>query len=264
MGIKLPDMPRRVIRTALRVIKAEHRAEEARRWAENRVHMEVLAVWALSSQDSTYIGIHNDTGYKVWAEVNRDAASTWAEANGDGWPFSADEMLEHLDYLRIQGTLPLVLATDNGPAYKDGEVVRLLRKCQVIQLLSRPHTPQDNGRAEYAIGEGKALAGLGKGVRIHFRAEGIRQLDEALQTLNKHWPRQTKGALTAEQLLTKLPRWEKFTSRSVFYEAACKAISAACSNPGCEDKRLATREAIFRTLELFGMILRTRGERKGP
>jgi hypothetical protein len=261
MVLKLPAMPRRVISTALRVVKAEHKAEEARRWAENRVHVDVLAVWALSAQDSTHIGDYRHR--KAWAEVNKDAASTWGEARGDGRPINANAMHAHLEYLWSQGRLPLVLATDNALAYNDYQTVLLLRSCKVIHLLSRPHTPQDNGRAECGIGEGKALAGLGRGVQLHNPAKGVRRLDEALQTLNHHWPRQTKDGLTAAQLIQKLPHWEKFTKRSVFYEAACAQISEACSQPGC-NQRLATREAIFRTLEQFGLILRTRGERKGP
>jgi transposase InsO family protein len=262
MEIKVPEMPRRVISAALRVIKAEHRASEARRWAKNRVHIDVLAAWAISCQDSTHIG--DCRGRKVWAEVNRDAATTWSEASGDGRPLNALTLCAHLEYLWHEGRLPLVLATDNALAYKDFQTVHLLRNCQVIHLLSRPHTPQDNSRAEYGIGEGKALAGLGKGVRLQNPAKGVRQLDQALDTLNNHWPRQTKDGLTAVQLTQKLPYWESFTRRSTFYDAASEAISAACRKPGCENTRLATREAIFRTLEQFGMILRTRGERKGP
>ena len=261
MEIKLPEMPRRVISTALRVIKTEHKAAEARRWAENRVHTEVLASWALSCEDSTHIGDHR--GRRAWAEVNRDAASTWSEANGDGKVFNANAMHAHLEYLWSQGRLPLVLSTDNALVYNDLQTVLLLRSCEVIHLSSRPHTPQDNSRAEYGIGEGKALAGLGKGVQLRDPAQGVRQLDQALQTLNQHWPRQTKDGLTAVQLLQKLPHWEKFTRRHIFYQAACEAISAACAKPGC-NSRLETREAIFRTLERFGLIRRTRGERKGP
>jgi hypothetical protein len=261
LSLKLPEIPRRIISTTLRVIKSEHRMEEARRWAENRVHMEVQAVWAISCQDSTHIG--NYTGKKAWAEVNRDAASTWTEANGDGWTYSADEMLEHLDWLRMTDTLPLVLATDNAAVYRDDQVARRLRQWQVVHLLSRPHMPWDNSRAEYGIGEGKALAGLGKGVRLKNRRDGVIQLNDALQTLNDHWPRQSKGGFTPSQLLVKLPRWEKFTRRDIFYVAVCDAISNACSQPGC-NKRRETREAIFRTLEQFKLILRTRGERKDP
>lgn len=261
MELKLPEMPRRVISTALRVIKAEHRAAEVRRWEENRVHMEVLAVWALSAQDSTHIG--NCKGRKAWAEVNKDAASTLAEANGDGEPITGDAMLDHLEYLWSQGTLPLVLATDNALAYKDSRVALCLQKHQVIHLFSRPHTPQDNGRAECGIGEGKALAGLGKGVQLQNAARGVLQLDEALQTLNHHWPRQTKDGLTAVQLAQKLPHWRDFTKRGTFYDAACSAIQTVKADT-IRGQRWETREAIFRTLELFGLIRRTRGGRKDP
>jgi transposase InsO family protein len=261
MEIKLPKMPRRVISTALQVIKAEHRAREARRWEENRVHVEVLARGVLLTQDSTHIG--DFKGRKAWAEVNKDAASTMSWANGDGKPITGDAMLEHLEHLWSQGLLPLVLATDNGSAYKDHRVALCLHKWQVIHLFSRPHTPQDNGRAECGIGEGKARAGLGKGVQLQSPVKGVLKLDKALQTLNRHWPRQTKGGLTATQLVQKLPHWRNITTRSTFYDAAYSAILAARAKPGC-NQRAETREAIFRTLEQFELILRTRGELKGP
>ena len=261
MELKLPEMPRRVISTALRVIKTEHKAKEARRWKENRVHVEVLAVWALLTQDSTHIG--DCKGRKAWAEVNKDAASTLAEANGDGKAITGDAMLEHLEYLASQGMLPLVLATDNAKAYKDHRVALCLHKHQVIHLFSRPHTPQDNGRCERGIGEGKALAGLGKGVKLQNAAKGVLRLDKALQTLNHHWPRTTKDGLTAVQLAQTLPHWQAITKRSTFYEAAYSAVLAVKADT-VREQRLQTREAIFRTLELFGLIRRTRGGRKDP
>lgn len=261
LELKLPDMPRRVISTALRVIKTEHRAKEARRIEENRVHVEVLALWALLTQDSTHIG--NCKGRKAWAEVNKDAASTLAEANGDGKAITGDAMLEHLEYLASKGMLPLVLATDNAKAYKDHRVALCLHKHQVIHLFSRPHTPQDNGRCERGIGEGKALARLGKGVQLQNAAKGVRQLDKALQTLNQHWPRTTKDGLTAVQLAQTLPHWRDITTRSAFYEAALSAIQNV-RHTNSRDHRRDVREAIFRTLELFGLIRRTRGGRKDP
>lgn len=261
MELKLPEMPRRVISTALRVIKAEHRAEEARRLEDHQVHVEVLAVWAVLTQDSTHIG--NCQGRRSWAEVNKDAATTWSEANGDGNIITGDAMTEHLEYLWSQGMLPLVPATDNGPAYKSREVALCLHKHQVIHLFSRPHTPQDNARAECGIGEGKSLAGLGTGVQLQSGAKGVLLLDKAFQTLNQHWPRRTKGGLTAAQLIQKLPHWEDITRRSIFYEAAYTAMLAVKADTRREERQ-ETREAIFGTLERFGLIRRTRGGRKDP
>lgn len=255
----LQDLPKRVIDMALKVLKAAHRIEEARRLRQQRVHVKVLAKGTLLAQDSTHVGSFK--GRKAWAEVAKDAATCEAWAFGDGRTITGDAMLAHLEALKAQGRLPLVLATDNGSAYKEQRVRAWLAQHQVIQLFSRPRTPQDNGRAERGIGEGKALAGLGKGVLLETRALGTQILDQALQRLNQFWPRHSKGGLTATQLKLTLPSWQAKTSRSRFYKTACKAIQGIKA----ESKRALrkeTREAIFKTLELFGLILRTRGELK--
>lgn len=255
----LQDLPKRVIDAVLKTLKAEHRAEEARRLGQQRVHVKVLASGAVLAQDSTHVGSFH--GRKVWAEVAKDAATCEAWAFGDGKPITGTAMLAHLEALKVQGRLPLVLATDNGSAYKEQRVQAWLADHHVIQLFSRPRTPQDNGRVERGIGEGKALAGLGKGILLETRALGAQVLDQALQRLNLLWPRHSKGGLTAAQLKQALPRWHAKVSRRTFYRAACTAIEAIQA----ENKRALrreTREAIFRTLEQFGLILRTRGELK--
>ena len=96
---------------------------------------------------------------------------------------------------------------------------------------------------------------------LETRALGAQILDQALQRLNQLWPRHSKGGLTAAQLKLTLPSWQAKTTRSRFYKAACKVIQGikAVSKRAL---RKETREAIFRTLEQFGLILRTRGELK--
>jgi len=255
----LKDLPKRIIDTLLALLKKEHRIEEARRLRRQRVHVRVLTQGALLAQDSTHVGSFR--GRKAWAEVAKDAATCEAWAFGDGRAITGDAMLAHLKALKAQGRLPLVLATDNGSAYKEQRVRAWLAEHQVIQLFSRPRTPQDNGRAERGIGEGKALARLGKGVLLETRALGAQILDQALQRLNYLWHRHSKGGLTAAQLKLTLPSWQAKTSRSRFYKAACKAIRAI-KVVSKRALRKETREAIFRTLEQFGLILRTRGELK--
>lgn len=253
------DLPWRVINALLKLLKAEHRQEEAQRLAQQRVHVQVQAQGAVLAQDSTHTGTAK--GRKAWAEVVKDAATCEAWALGDGKPITSDAMLAHLQVLKAQGRLPLVLATDNGAAYKEARVEAWLTSHQVIHLLSRPHTPTDNGRAERGIGEGKRLAGLGKGVQLENGALGAQILDQALQTLNQHWPRRTKGGLTAAQLKQTLPHWQDRTTRATFYAAASTAIQAIKAGSKRQQRR-EVREAIFRTLERFGLILRTRGELK--
>ncbi len=255
----LQDLPKRIIDTVLKVLKAEHKAEQTQRIVENRIHTNVLAQGALLGQDSTHTG--SCRSRKTWAEVLKDAATMEAWAFGNGKPITGESMLAYLEDLKARGLLPLVLATDNGSAYKEQRVMAWLAENKVIQLFSRPRTPTDNGRTERAIGEGKALRGLGKGVQHEEPVLGVQILDQALQTLTQHWPRSSKGGLTAAQLKQVLPHWQSTVSRSDFYEATCAAIKAIKT----EDKRTRrkeTREAIFRTLEQFGLILRTRGELK--
>jgi len=249
----------RVISALLKTLKAEHEAELSQRLRKNRVHVQVLTRETLLAQDSTHVG--KCRGRKAWAEVTKDAATLEAKAFGDGKPITGDGVIEHLEALKVSDHLPLVLATDNGPAYKSIKVADWLAKNQVIHLFSRPRTPTDNGRAERGIGEGKGLSGLGKGVELEFAALGPLILDQALQTLTQHWPRKSKGGLTAAQLKHTLPHWQSKTSRSKFYKAACSAIKAVKADSKRVQRR-EIREAIFRTLESFGLILRTRGDLK--
>jgi hypothetical protein len=111
------DLPWRVINALLKLLKAEHRIEEAQRLRNQRVHVQVLAQGAVLAQDSTHTG--NAQGRKAWAEVVKDAATCEAWALGDGKPITSDAMLAQLEALKAQGRLPLVLATDNGSAYKE-------------------------------------------------------------------------------------------------------------------------------------------------
>lgn len=259
--ILLPDLPLRVINILLRVLKAEHRSEEALFRKKNRIHVRVMAKDVIRVQDSTHVGSAN--GRRAWAELAKDAATCEAHAFGNGRPLKAEAMLAHLRDLKKKGELSfLVLATDNGSPYKDKRVQEWCRKNEVVQLFSRPHTPQDNGRAERAICEGKYLASLGKGIRLSSAQEGVQALDRALHTLNLFWPRQSRSSLTAEQLKGVLPGWSEKTTRSRFFNAAQLEIESSTAGLKGKALRRETREAIFRTLERFGLILRTRGEIK--
>ncbi len=258
MKLKLPDVPRRLLSDALNGLKTEHAARQAQRLSADRVHIQVLALGVLMTEDSTHVGYFKRR--KVWAEVFKDVATTWAWADGNGHCLTHHGVLTLLEGLWNEGLLPLVLATDNGSAYKDFWVRQALRKEKVIHLFSRPHTPQDNPWVERGIGEGKALAELNAGVILQSPQEGVQRLNEALQTLNNHWPRQSRGGLTAAQLEKKLPHWSELVSRDEFYAAAEAAIKKAVIKAKGRRERQATREAIFRTLERFGLILRTRGD----
>jgi transposase InsO family protein len=255
-----PDLPLRVINPLLRILKGEYNRDQELQRRKNRIHVQVLAKGTMVAQDSTHVG--SVRGRKAWAEVAKDAATCKSHAFGDGKPLTGAAMLGHLQAMKSRSELPLVLATDNGSAYKEATVQNWLAQERVIHLFSLPHTPQHNGRAERCIGEGKALAGLGKGVGLQKAADGVSSLDKAFQTLNQHWPRRSKGGFTANQLDQLVPHWCTRTSRDEFYKATQKAVREATAGLKGRALRKATREAIFRTLEWFGLILRTRGELK--
>lgn len=50
---------------------------------------------------------------------------------------------------------PLVVKSDNGPAFKDRDFVKLLRQHRVVPLRSPPRTPRYNGSCEATNGHGK-------------------------------------------------------------------------------------------------------------
>jgi hypothetical protein len=258
--ILLPDLARRVISPLLKLLKAEHHREREQRLKETRQHVDVLAQGAIDAQDSAHVG--SCKGKKVWAEVEKDPATTEGHAFGNGKAITAKAMIHHLEELKAQGKLPLVLATDNGPAYKEKTLQDWLDENQVIHLFSLPHTPQHNATAERCVGEGKRLSGLGTGMTLSTAALGPQRLEEAYQTLNQYWPRTTKGGLTAAQLKQVLPHWQSFTTRSSFYRTAKRAIHDTTAGFKGRTLRKETREAIFRALEKFGLIRRTRGELK--
>lgn len=255
---KLPDLSYRVIEAVLRVLKAENKARNARRLKRQRVHTAVIVKGAVETQDSTHTGNVENT--KAWAEVAKDCGTTEARAFGDGKPLNGEAMVGHLEDRKKTGTLPLVLGIDNGPGNRDTRVIEWAAKEQLILLFNRPHTPTDNAPAERGIGEGKGLAGLGKGVKLKKAVQGVQELDKALQVLNQHWPRVSRGGLTAVQLKQTLPHWQSKTSRSRFYSATTRAIKRATKGLEGRALRRETRNAIFRTLERFGLILRWRGE----
>ena len=252
-------MPRRLLEPALRAVKASHRAHVRQKRAAHRVHAVVHATGALVAQDSTYTG--SSGRRKVCAEVRHDRATLASRASGTGRPVTAEEVSTMLWTWAATDQLPLVWSTDNGAAYRAKEVEQRCLDLQVIHLRSRRHTPQDNAGVERSIGEGKAEAGLGRGVMLHDAAEGVASLAAAFTRLNAR-PRATRGGLSANELTALLPTWEAFVSRAEFFNAARGAIQRAVPEGiNARARRHAEREAIVQTLEGFGLLSRMRGGR---
>jgi len=83
-----------------------------------------------------------------------------------------------------------------------------------------------------------------------------------VRRLNAQRMRPSRGGYTADELDRMLPRAEDLVDRARFYDSACAAIERAV--PGIDNARArwrAEREAVWRTLEEFGLVTRTRGRR---
>jgi hypothetical protein len=150
----------------------------------------------------------------------------------------------------------------------------------VIVLWNVPRTPQHNAPIESFWSELKIeLDALGElQVRPPDPSQGPVSLPEAgvsatkryfrvvvprlVARLNAQRVRPSRGGFTAEELDRMLPRAEDLVHRARFYDSACAAIAAAVQDTdNARARQRAEREAVWRTLEEFGLVTRTRGRR---
>jgi transposase InsO family protein len=296
-------IPLRVVRRVMRTLKADHRRRERARMADSRVRVDVLArdvVWCL---DATHMG--RDGSGEVQGEVLKDVCSTSLLSVSVGRAATTAEVIAALELVAAErGGFPLVLATDNGGAYRSAEFEAFLEEHGIVHLLNEPHTPQHNAVAEHGHGEIKRETGLGKGSKLEALpcervtivdpqqdAEKVvaecvqgpvwvvdagaartqvpsadrlpkwcRDLQACVLRLNHKRVRGSRSYLTASQLDERLPRGDTLVCRERFMRAARFTIELAVhGEENARARRRARREAIFCTLESFGLVARTRG-----
>lgn len=258
------------VRLVQRLVAHFKRQRERRHQAHleaQRVHIEVLAAGAMWSQDATYLA-QDEQGNKVWAEHLRDVASAECVHLVVGGELCGEEVVAMLEQVRKErGSLPLVLSTDNGSAYKSAAVSAYLHEQQIVHLKNLPRTPQHNPWIERGQGELKRALAIDPGQEpSHGLPRSIWNLavQAARKALNTLLPRPSREGKTAAQASQELRRQYDAPYRARFYEAACAAHRRAlleldrCAATK-RAKRLAEREAILATMELFGLIQRTRG-----
>ena len=254
-------VPTRLVQWAVKELKAQRRARVARGEKERRTSVTVRARNTLWAEDGADVG-ESPRG-KETMEVLRDAAASRTVTIGNGPPATGEDLVALLEEgRRIRGTLPLVVSVDNGGAQKSLALARYCAREKVILLRNYPHTPRHNPVAERAIGELKEVSGLDAGVVLADTGEAARRLEAAWMTLDHRRLRAKNGYRTAAVAEARMPTWYDYVCRECFYKAARAAIEEAtrgCRTPRA--RRLAEREAIFRTLEDFGLITRTRGGR---
>ncbi len=251
-------VPLRLIHASVTQLKQHRRQRQDRRRQAIQVRVTVRASHTLIVQDATHCG-RTPQG-AIQAEIFKDRGTLATSVLAVGRPLTAAGQVQVFERMKQNGGLPLVWGTDNGLAYRSRAVEAYLVKEQVMHLRSQPHTPQNNGAAECAIGELKAEAALGKGVIVQSREEAARRLQEAAQRLTQGRRRATKGYQTSAMLANCLPCGYAVVRREVFYAQATAAIEATVhEGMSVRARRRAEREAIFRTLEQFGLVEITRG-----
>jgi len=100
---------------------------------------------------------------------------------------------------------------------------------------------------------------LGKGVHVEDMKSVQRDLDDAVQCINERWPRRCLGGRTAAIVDDIARRGYAAVRRSPFYRACERAVEWAVNELENARERLAEREAVYATMERFGLIRRTRG-----
>jgi transposase InsO family protein len=281
-------VPVRLVQRYACELDRRHRRRVQKRLERERVSVTVLmrdVVWCL---DATFLGRADGKG--VWGEVVKDVATAGFLALSIGPAATAKDVIALLERLRKErGGLPLVLVTDNGPAYRSRELAVYLHALGVLHLFSLPRTPQHNAWAERGMREIKEATPLGAGRELEplevARAELVfvrggrapeaklspardqewpLALEEACLALNER-ARPSRGGHSARQLDRILPHWDDRIRRDSFHRAAMEEIvRTTAAAPSERARRKAEREAIYSTLEAFGLVRRTRGGRPLP
>lgn len=253
------SVPVRLVQLYVKRFKHSREQRRRARILFHQVRVEVLTRDVIWGQDATHVGRELDKSTAIESQVIRDRGSLSVIG------LHTDKTADHMDVIALLKTTalnrdgyPLVYGRDNGSIYHHAEVLAHLESEQVIVLRSLPRTPQHNGATECAIRELKQVSGLGKGCKLQI-TDAKSEMEAAAAALNKNRPRSSKDLKTAAELDEKLARPET-TERARFYKVCRLRMAAALlGQKSVRAGRLAEREEVFRTLEEFGFIKRTRG-----
>jgi transposase InsO family protein len=251
----LPHVPLRLIREYVSLIKARRRMRMAARARSVRKSVRVKATGVILAQDGAHLG-RSKKG-PVDAQIIKDRASLKIIKATVGPP-TEEHVLSTLQMCKEEGRLPLVWSTDNGSAYVTPAVAEYLEREKIIHLRNLPRTPQHNASVERAVRELKEASALGKGARVS-EEEACVALKRAVNTVNSSRYRMG-GWDTASVLDESLPTAYNLLNRDLFYadckQAMCEARLTAVN---VRAERMAKRDAIYATLEKYGLVEMTTG-----
>ena len=251
------SVPTRLVQNYVGLLKRRRKLRLKRRYEQLRVRTEVLAKNVLWTQDATQLG--RVQGKAILAEVVKDRATlknleVRVVKNTNG-----ESVIEIFEALKSTRGLPLVWMTDNGSNYCSQTVEDYLQKERVIHLKSLPRTPQHNAAAERAVCELKQVSDLTSAGTISDPWTVEQQLKKANLILNHHRLRASKSFKSAAEI-DDIMRERTDINRAVFYDRCCRRIKQETERAKTrrEERKLA-REAIYATLQEYGLVKRTRG-----
>jgi hypothetical protein len=217
-----------------------------------------LAKNALWVQDSAQVARDFDGG-KVESQVIKDRGPLVTVGITTGGPTRGTDVIALLEALRCTRGLPFVLGSDNGSPFVCENVEAYLRLHEVIHLRSLPHTPEHNGSAEVGIAELKRCAQMGPDVVASFQQAHTSTIRAAI-LMNKNRIRASRGFKTGAELDEKMIASHQQVRRALFYGECSKRIKHVRQS-GFEYRamRMAERDAIFGTMEHYGLVKRYRG-----
>lgn len=253
------SVPTRLIQLYVRLFKLCRERRRKARILFHQVRVEVLGREVIWGQDGTHVGRVSGGDTAIESQVIRDRGSLAIIGLHTGESADHKNVVDLLEATALKrASYPLVYGRDNGSLYHHPDVLAHLAEHHVIVLRSLPRTPEHNGATECTMKELKGATGLGKGCRLEI---GLAQtkLADAATTLNKNRMRGSKGFKTSDEMDEKLARPNP-SQRDLFYKVCRARMQAALlGQKSVRAGRMAEREEIFRTLEEFGFIKRTRG-----
>jgi transposase InsO family protein len=239
--------------------KARRNKRQLQRIEKHRISVAVLVKNVLWVQDGIISG--KSCPEPLDAQIIKDRGSLITVSVKTGSPATGEAVVARLEELKESRGLPFVWGSDNGPCNIAAVTKAFLQKEKIIHLLSLPYTPQHNGGAEIAIREIKHVAELDATVWSQGKFVVQARLEKAAYQLNHGRLRGSKGYKTAYELDETLPGAYN-NVRAHFFETCCSRIKQSVAGAkNALAARMAEREAIFGTLEVFGFIKRMRGGR---
>lgn len=191
---------------------------------------------------------------KIENQVIKDRATKcWVGVGSRPKASDAENVITTLQQSFELNGMPLVLSTDNGPAYSNHQVRSFLRKLKIVHLQSLPRTPQHNGSVEVGIRELKEI----------MRSNAI-HLKEAIKIANARPRKYGRKWSTSISTFEKSDVPYNNIVRDSFYESCAERFCNLKNDfLNYRERRLKERSLIFEELMKRGLVTQWKMTKNG-